>query len=1312
MICSAAVLETVTRQAVREGHYDKMAKVVLEEMPSWKPGFSYYGISSSDCLLAMRDFRIGLYMQDSKMVQKCYDQIMQSRYCNTVIPQDPFLQVVNEPFDAEWFQTFPENIRVKALLIILSSAIDKMEPDDGPLACALDKRFLQKLANDQKDAFYSLVVSRLLLGGRIVEAREIISLLGSPGYTSGLAGWALFLEGKNAEAIASYEADLKYYRNHIAGRNDYFHGITGLFFILAQFKSRDASRLVKITRLIKKARSCTYAASFMLPAYGALDRICEIQKAHLDLAQASLSKSLAGHGGMGEFFGVFAAYWLKNKISGPEAASLQKISENARKAGWQWLFMECAALLSKAGGEAKDRYEEVVRKIQIETGMVSILDMVPHEELWEKSLRALVGPEKPMDARVVNQENTRLAWLFHFSDMDFQLQPVEQKRNKNGEWSTGRNVALKRLTQGTNLAYITEQDQRLGQTIRVESSYYYGTSYTFDKKMAALELVDHPRVFLMASPETPVSIEKGEPVVSVDALKSGFRLSFSPFVSGLDVTMVKKGPTRYEVISFTEEHKRIAAILGPAGLMVPLKGRDALLAAIRAVSSSVAVHSSIVDASEEVTEIESDAMPRMEIFPWGEGFRLELRVKPFGDAGPAMEPGKGNEILIASVHGKHMQVLRDLQREETLAAAVETGCPGLPTDSEDTRQWYLKSPEDCMQVLTELQAMRDRGDVVVEWPKGEALHVSREISFDRLHLRIRSKTDWFEVGGQLMLDDDQVLDMQGLLYLIQKTDSRFIPLGDNRFAALTALFRRRLSDLDAFGQRKGDRLQFLPLSALLLAEFVENLPYVDGDPKWQETIQRIADIRTRTPVLPSTLKAQLREYQQTGYQWMTRLSQWGMGACLADDMGLGKTVQALAVLLNRASEGPALIVAPTSVCPNWISEAGRFAPTLNVVLLGSGDRTQRVLNLKAFDVMVTSYGLLHQESELLASIDWHTVILDEAQAIKNIAAKRSQAAMQLRGDFRIITTGTPIENHLGELWTLFNFINPGLLGSLKQFNERFVQPIVRDNDRHARRRLKKLIQPFILRRTKTEVLEELPPRTDVILHVEMGREEASFYEALRLNALEKLEQDTGPVSQRYLKVLAEIMRLRRACCHPRLILPDSTLSSAKLELFGQLVAELLENHHKALVFSQFVGHLAILRQYLDEKGIDYRYLDGSTPARERQRQVDGFQRGEGDLFLISLRAGGLGLNLTAASYVIHMDPWWNPAVEDQASDRAHRIGQQHPVTVYRLVTRGTIEEKIIGLHQQKRELADSLLEGTDMSGKVSAEELIRLIREK
>ncbi|MBC7515773.1 MAG: DEAD/DEAH box helicase, partial [Alkalinema sp. FL-bin-369] len=527
-------------------------------------------------------------------------------------------------------------------------------------------------------------------------------------------------------------------------------------------------------------------------------------------------------------------------------------------------------------------------------------------------------------------------------------------------------------------------------------------------------------------------------------------------------------------------------------------------------------------------------------------------------------------------------------------------------------------------------------------------------------------------------------------------------------------FRRRLEELRDYSESTRDGLRFNKLTAPTIEDWIDDVGSLEADKAWKEQIARIQELRDYQPELPTTLQAELRDYQVEGFTWLARLAKWGVGACLADDMGLGKTLQTLALMLVRAPQGPTLAIAPTSVCMNWLSEAQKFAPTLNPIQFGSGNRQKVLDELKPFDLVVCSYGLLQQEevAEMLAKIQWQTIVLDEAQSIKNFATKRSQAAMNLQGEFKLLTTGTPIENHLGELWNLFRFINPGLLGSLDQFNQRYANAIEKGLDKKVRDRLRKLIQPFILRRTKTQVLQELPSRTEIVLNAELSKEEMVFYEALRREVIAKLEESEAPAGQKHLQVLAEIMRLRRACCNTQLVKPEIAIPSSKLEVFANIVTELLENHHKALVFSQFVDHLSLIRAYLDEQGIRYQYLDGSTPMKDRKKRVDAFQSGEGDIFLISLKAGGTGLNLTAADYVIHMDPWWNPAVEDQASDRAHRMGQKRPVTIYRIVAKDTIEEKIVQLHQQKRALADSLLEGTEMSGKMNTNDLIKMIQER
>ena len=386
------------------------------------------------------------------------------------------------------------------------------------------------------------------------------------------------------------------------------------------------------------------------------------------------------------------------------------------------------------------------------------------------------------------------------------------------------------------------------------------------------------------------------------------------------------------------------------------------------------------------------------------------------------------------------------------------------------------------------------------------------------------------------------------------------------------------------------------------------------------------------------------------------------------------------------------------------------------------DREACIEKLGNNDVLICSYGLLVQSSLYLQDKPWRTVVLDEAQAIKNHQTKRWQAVTRLNANCRIALTGTPIENHLGELWSIFRFLNPGLLGSLAKFQQKFVNEIENNKDPIIMKGLQQLVQPYILRRLKKEVLKELPEKTEQTIIIEPSIEELAFYEALRKKALNKINKintdtDTDLVkdgsknkgkSNRF-SILAEITKLRQACCHATLVDPEIDLENSKIKMFIDTVQRLLENKHKVLVFSQYVRYLAIIQEKLRENKISYQYIDGAVSPKQRKQRVADFQAGKGDVFLLSLKAGGTGINLTEADYVIHLDPWWNPAVEDQASDRAHRIGQDKPVTIYRFIMRNTIEEKIITMHKKKRDLASGLLDGSGMSGKLSEEELIALM---
>ncbi len=1019
------------------------------------------------------------------------------------------------------------------------------------------------------------------------------------------------------------------------------------------------------------------------------------------------------------FIWTLCRYWTEPKGNRSRLIdTFQEIVQRAKVAQLSWLAAEAAAALENCGVKGLLFQAQPWWEAKGGTPLVTLLQL---QEPWEMSLAALAKlGQQGAEGNSLPVQGQRLVWVVDYDGpQSWQIYPKEQKLSAKGGWSRGRALAVKHLVDSKKtLDYLTPQDRQVLPYIEERYHDYYGYSRAsgqYDvQPEAILALIGHPLVFLNDETMTPVELVGGEPelLVQVQADES-LRLQLSPPLppSG-SVVVIRETPTRLKVVQLSDRHRHIATILGPENrLEVPAAAKERVLNAISAVAGIVTIHSDIGGVASDAETVAAVATPHVHLLPAGDGLRVSLLVRPFGEAGPYYAPGSGGLVVMGEVGGKRLQAQRDHDQERQGAERVIRACHPLAQDPQANYQWLLEDLEACLSVISTLQTLGD--EVVVAWPEGETLKVRHQVSGAQFSLRVEQKRDWFQASGDLRISEDQVLDMQQLMRLLAETPSRFIPLGDGQFVELTETFRRRLDELRAFSESNGKGVRFHPLAVPALEDFIDDVGQLEADRAWKQHLKRLKTLDQFQPQLPSTLQAELRDYQIEGFSWLSRLAHWGVGACLADDMGLGKTLQALALILTRAPAGPTLVVAPTSVAPNWLSEAHKFAPTLNCLTLTTGSRAETIAHLQPFDLLICSYGLLQQEEvgDRLAEVEWETIVLDEAQAIKNSATKRSQAAMKLQGKFKLLTTGTPVENHLGELWNLFRFINPGLLGSLEQFNTRFAIPIERYQDKASRQTLKKLIQPFILRRTKSQVLSELPSRTEITLQVELSLEERSLYEALRREALEKLMDTSLDGGSKHLQVLAEIMRLRRACCHPQLVMPEMGLGSAKLEVLSDVLDELLENRHKALIFSQFVDHLAIIRHHLDSKKISYQYLDGSTPAAQRKKRVDAFQAGQGDVFLISLKAGGTGLNLTAADYVIHMDPWWNPAVEDQASDRAHRMGQQRPVTIYRLVTQGTIEEQIVALHQQKRDLADSLLDGTDVSGKVSTEDLLRLIQQ-
>ena len=1000
--------------------------------------------------------------------------------------------------------------------------------------------------------------------------------------------------------------------------------------------------------------------------------------------------------------------------------------ERAAANGFGWVVAECDAALRRYAETCED--EETIAELSdpqllhAKLGTTTLAVPATPVAEWEQSLKALEqlayqANRTSGGKRDANPAKKRLVWELDGEHDDVRPTPREQRQNKNGTWSKGRKIALKRLAaEAASMGFLLPQDREAAAEISAGYSWGGHPYYQLGEN-GLFALAGHPHVFNAAG--EPVDIVRREPGLFIDEEADGSAIvTLEPHGWETDeYSVTSVSDRRYEVTRFTPDHQRLFEVIPPEGLVLPAGGKSRLLEAVSALASQVRVQSATTQGATTAAHIDADCEPWVRLEPVDAGLMAALVVEPIPGSDICFAPGEGGGIVFANRSGQSVQARRDLAAEHNAEARLLERCRWLASRPTEYEPMILSEPTQCLEFLEQLESAGAR----CKWPQGEPLRIVARKSTSSLALTVKSADEWMQASGKLVVDDQRVLDLKRLFALLEANPgSRFLELDNGEFLALTKAFRRQLDDFASLSAPSaGGAMRLHPLAALGLEELIEGAE-LNADDGWRELRNNLQAAQSFEPDLPSTLQAELRPYQLDGYRWLARLSRWGAGACLADDMGLGKTVQTLALLLDRAPDGPALVVAPTSVTANWIDEARRFAPTLNVKVYtgAAASRASLLDDPEPFDLYVTTYGVLQNDADRLATVEWHSAVLDEAQAIKNPATKRARAVRRLRSKFRLITTGTPIQNNLMDLYSLFSFVNPGLLGSQEHFRRNFGLPVERDGDIDAQTRLRRTIAPFILRRLKTEVLEDLPERTEITLHVEMSPEETALYEMLRQRALEELEaaraldQNVRDGARR-VQVLAHLTRLRLACCNPRLVVDSDAGApgSSKLATFANTLEELLQNRHKVLVFSQFVMHLKLLEEHLNKAGIAYQYLDGGTPAKARAERIAAFQAGRGDVFLISLKAGGIGLNLTAADYVIHMDPWWNPAAEDQASDRAHRIGQTRPVTIYRLVTQGTIEEQIVDLHHRKRDLADQLLAGADASGRLNSNELLDLLRQ-
>ncbi len=730
------------------------------------------------------------------------------------------------------------------------------------------------------------------------------------------------------------------------------------------------------------------------------------------------------------------------------------------------------------------------------------------------------------------------------------------------------------------------------------------------------------------------------------------------------------------------------ALLDYPELTIPAEDQDTFLDEhLLPLTEHVAVRGEMI----QWQEVDDDPQPRLYLSESLEGLQAELR---FGYGDYELAYDKRLPTTSTQRQPGTTTLARITRRPEREQAAWQAlGSYGLKRGTDSGIMLLKKSVHPIDFLMHQVPRLAEAGYTVF----GEEALTSARVNRNKptISFKVSSGIDWFDVKAVVNYGDLAV-DLKTIRQAIKRRE-KYVKLADGTIGALPPEWIERYHHLLALGEEHGDELRFSSHHITMLDQLLTEADRAQADAVFEQRRSKLRSFdRIQPHPLPTTFQGELRPYQKFGYDWLHFLREYGFGGCLADDMGIGKTVCTLAFLeslYEEESEAHAsLIVMPRSLLFNWQREAQRFTPQLQVYVHADQNRTDDSDQFGAHDLVLTTYGTMLRDVELLRNYQFNYVILDESQAIKNPLAETSKAARLLRGDHRLVLTGTPVENSTLELWSQFAFLNPGLLGNVEYFREQFVTPIERQQNGETAQFLRKMVYPFILRRTKDQVAADLPPRSEEILTSEMEptqrklyNKQRDYYRALLLHLI-----DDDGINDARMKILEGLLRLRQICNHPRLVDAKFKGTSGKFELLFETLETLQAEGHRALVFSQFVQMLAIVREALDARGVPYCYLDGQT--RDRQSVVDRFQNDTSvPFFLISLKAGGVGLNLTAADYVIHIDPWWNPAVEMQASDRTHRIGQDKPVFVYKLIARDSVEEKILQLQEHKRVLVEQVI---------------------
>ncbi len=932
---------------------------------------------------------------------------------------------------------------------------------------------------------------------------------------------------------------------------------------------------------------------------------------------------------------------------------------------------------------------------------------------WQRLLDAIDTTLN--DEEDVADDAQRVAFRVTREAGPLEVQAVVQKRQRNGRWSKGAIRAAESIAPA-----LVERDAATRRALdalhalEAANQRRASPAHLASRRTAlARALEGHPHVFAADAPTERVALREAPLTLGLEGdedprgMRLRLRIDGQP-VAARDVA----GGALHAV--FDRER-------GRAAFYVPSESAGPVLGALAAHDARFPSEA-LPALADRLTRLQdhlaldlprhlrgvsrpADATPLVRLEPKDAGtLAIAFRVRP-APSGPSYVPGLGAAHVLGAEGDLRVHVERDFDAELREAEALEASL-ALPAASRIGRHSYLvRDPERALGIIEALSA---RDDLRVEWPAGAArMRVLGAASAGDLRVQIKRTEALLGIEGGVEVDGAHV-PLAALLDTV-RAGKRFVSVGKGRFVRIADALRAQLEEREALLTQSAGALEASVAAITALAELAPDPTRLETDDAARSLLVRARDAEGFDPSPAEDLGVTLRPYQRDGYAWLARLTAWGAGGILADEMGLGKTMQALALARDHLEEGPILVVCPMSVLATWSDETARVIPKARVRVHHGKSRSLDDPPA-AGDLLLTSYDVLVRDIEPLAELQFALVIFDEAHLLKNPRTRRARAAARLVSHARVALTGTPLENHLGELYGVMHAANPGLLGPWDRFRDRFAGPIERSADRETRQRLMRRIRPFMLRRTKRQVTPDLPPRTEVLSWVELGESHRLLYDAARDEALANLTGRVEREPTERFSLLAAITRLRQLACHPRLVDPTSRATSSKMNQVLETLRRVVGEGHRVLIFSQFVSHLELLREALDREGREHLYLDGSTRAKQRAERVKAFQEGAAPIFLISLKAGGTGLTLTAADYVFHLDPWWNPAVEDQASDRAHRIGQDKPVTIVRFVSLGTIEEAVVALHREKRELADAILEDGDRAAALDGDALLAMVK--